>query len=539
MKFNTTFFLILFCGLSTFAQLSKTDYLLKNKPNLCGKIPEIQAEENVLYLKIPYGSSHIINADAISTVKGKTIETVELVFTTYTGTQTFDQQQLNKARLNALKKIAPEIINNELIEWKLTGQTDCKTAAQGNDFFHGFIITYRPSPTPESREKELTYIKDVLEQSATTSSVSFAKGTVSSGLELQFYSNIDRNAAFSDNPSDLYNYLSRSTVYPRQAVVNHIHGTVYISFDVDEQGYVKNARVKKGIGGGCDEEALRVIKTMPRWKPALLSGKPVTSSQQIPITFYLDDVVSNADLLSIPDTTGTLSLDVTPSSNPLPVPSQTYTYKRDSTLFKIFARNANWEKVLVICDFTSSMAPYTAQLLVWHQLNVKSNQNKTQHFTFFNDGDYKPNSQKPIGGAGGIYHGNAATFEEVSDLAIKTMMRGIGGTDIPENNLEAILEAIKMCPDCKDIVMIADNYATPRDMALLPKVNKPIKVILCGTNGGVNTAYLDIAYQTHGAVYTMEEDIENLTSLNEGEEITIDGHTYHIVKGKFIRVYKM
>ena len=91
--------------------------------------------------------------------------------------------------------------------------------------------------------------------------------------------------------------------------------------------------------------------------------------------------------------------------------------------------------------------------------------------------------------------------------------------------------------DRESFILIADNYAPVRDMALLRKINKPVHVILCGTQAGyIHVEYLQIAYKTGGSVHTIEEDIENLTEMSEGAKLEIGGITYQIQRGKFVIV---
>lgn len=83
-------------------------------------------------------------------------------------------------------------------------------------------------------------------------------------------------------------FLSRNIIYPQQATEKGIEGTVYISFIVDSAGNIFNAKILRGIGGGCDEEALRVLNLMPRWIPGRQNGKNVAVLFTMPIIFSLD-----------------------------------------------------------------------------------------------------------------------------------------------------------------------------------------------------------------------------------------------------------
>ena len=82
-------------------------------------------------------------------------------------------------------------------------------------------------------------------------------------------------------------FLRDNMVYPRQAKETGIQGKVYIGFVVDETGQVVEAKLLRGIGGGCDEEALRVINAMPKWKPGRQTGKAVRVQFSIDIDFRL------------------------------------------------------------------------------------------------------------------------------------------------------------------------------------------------------------------------------------------------------------
>ncbi|RLD48169.1 MAG: energy transducer TonB, partial [Bacteroidetes bacterium] len=75
--------------------------------------------------------------------------------------------------------------------------------------------------------------------------------------------------------------------YPPQAKNNGIQGRIFINFIVEPDGIVSDVKILKGIGGGCDKEALRVVKNMPRWEPGVQKGKPVRVSYNLPIKFTL------------------------------------------------------------------------------------------------------------------------------------------------------------------------------------------------------------------------------------------------------------
>lgn len=87
---------------------------------------------------------------------------------------------------------------------------------------------------------------------------------------------------------DMLNYLSQNIKYPKAAIKNNVQGRVMVQFVVNEDGSISDAKVVKGIGGGCDEEALRIVNTMPNWKPGKQNGKPVKVLYTQPMNFRLE-----------------------------------------------------------------------------------------------------------------------------------------------------------------------------------------------------------------------------------------------------------
>lgn len=82
-------------------------------------------------------------------------------------------------------------------------------------------------------------------------------------------------------------YLQENIKYPEMAKESGIQGTVHLKFVIEKDGSVSNVSVQRGIGGGCDEEAVRVVKKMPKWQPAKQRGRPVRVWFNMPIKFTL------------------------------------------------------------------------------------------------------------------------------------------------------------------------------------------------------------------------------------------------------------
>ena len=82
-------------------------------------------------------------------------------------------------------------------------------------------------------------------------------------------------------------FFAENMKYPKKAKEQGIQGKVYITFVVEPNGSVTNIQVLRGIGGGCDEEAIRVIRLMPNWEPGTQRGQAVRVQVNMPIKFSL------------------------------------------------------------------------------------------------------------------------------------------------------------------------------------------------------------------------------------------------------------
>ncbi|MFI5222414.1 MAG: toxin-antitoxin system YwqK family antitoxin, partial [Bacteroidia bacterium] len=202
---------------------------------------------------------------------------------------------------------------------------------------------------------------------------------------------------------------------------------------------------------------------------------------------------------------------------------------KDSTIFKVFKRNPQWKRVLMVVDMTGSMFPYIGQLLVWYKQNYETE--KIKHYVLFNDGDNMPDDKKIIGQTGGVHAFDAKDFKKFKKDVDDVRKLGEGGDD-PENDLEAVLTAITLYRDYTDLVLVADD-SDIRDMKLLKRIRKPVHVILCGTKRGINHQYLEVAYRTKGSIHTTFNDV-NMKTIKEGDRIELDNDIFIFQNGDFV-----
>ena len=99
------------------------------------------------------------------------------------------------------------------------------------------------------------------------------------------YMVVEHMPEFVGGMEGLGKYLGDNLVYPKEAVANKVSGTVFVSFIINADGSVSDVQVLKGIGSGCNEEALRVVQRMPVWLPGKQSGQSVAVRYSLPIRF--------------------------------------------------------------------------------------------------------------------------------------------------------------------------------------------------------------------------------------------------------------
>lgn len=105
--------------------------------------------------------------------------------------------------------------------------------------------------------------------------------------EMQIFTIVEQMPAFPGGEAELFKYLRKNIKYPAMAKESGISGTVHVTFVINQKGEIKDAKVIRGIGGGCDKEALRVVKSMPKWNAGKQRGKPVRVQYNLPVRFLL------------------------------------------------------------------------------------------------------------------------------------------------------------------------------------------------------------------------------------------------------------
>ena len=106
-------------------------------------------------------------------------------------------------------------------------------------------------------------------------------------VEETVYDVVEEMPQFPGGPSALFEYLSNNLQYPVVAEENGVQGRVIVTFIVEKDGSISNAKVVKAVDPSLDKEAIRLVESMPNWIPGKQNGEPVRVKYTVPVTFRL------------------------------------------------------------------------------------------------------------------------------------------------------------------------------------------------------------------------------------------------------------
>lgn len=136
----------------------------------------------------------------------------------------------------------------------------------------------------EELDEELELESTDLDENTTIEFVEFEEKEVA---EPEIFTIVEEMPGFPGGEAKLFEYLGKETKFPPMARDAGIQGTVFVRFVVYEDGAIKDVTVVRSVHPALDEEAIRVIKSMPKWKPGKQRGKPVRVQYNLPIKFIL------------------------------------------------------------------------------------------------------------------------------------------------------------------------------------------------------------------------------------------------------------
>ncbi|MDR9398003.1 energy transducer TonB [Salibacter sp.] len=187
-------------------------------------------------------------------------------------------------------------------EWKIFEQTKTELGQLNiqNEEEEMIPITQRkpppPPPPPKQQVIEIVDDDEEIEEELEIESTEIDEDAMVEFEEMpeeevveepEIFQVVEDPPEFPGGEEELFKYLGKSIQYPPMAKDAGVSGVVYVTFVVNEDGSISDVEVLRGIGAGCDKEAIRVVENMPKWKPGKQRGKSVKVQFNLPIRFTL------------------------------------------------------------------------------------------------------------------------------------------------------------------------------------------------------------------------------------------------------------
>lgn len=176
----------------------------------------------------------------------------------------------------------PEGVSNNAVGQTFTpatGSTGTRNKTIGNASTHSSGVPVMTKDKSVSNSPQ--YVPATMDKKVTEESVKVA---TDSAKETAFHA-IETQASYPGGEKAMKEFINKNKVYPVRAKNANIHGKVYLRFKIAKDGSIQDIRIVRGIANGCDEEAIRILKLMPKWKPAKSGKKSVESEMTVVVEF--------------------------------------------------------------------------------------------------------------------------------------------------------------------------------------------------------------------------------------------------------------
>ncbi len=189
------------------------------------------------------------------------------------------------------EKVIIEVADEEEIEEQFDVNLEVETTAPAINNLAGEI---QPNKTDFTNETEALPIDNLIEEQASTKqegvivddrSKAKKATAATAGSQIARAQNQPAKLPLAEAPEGIMKYLKQHTKYPETAKAKGVQGTVIITFIVNETGGLEGFEIVEKLGYDCDEEAVRVLREGPLWKPAKINGKPVISLGRVEVAF--------------------------------------------------------------------------------------------------------------------------------------------------------------------------------------------------------------------------------------------------------------
>lgn len=156
-----------------------------------------------------------------------------------------------------------------------------KSLGDDEDLRFGQLV---PPPPPVEQPQKIVVEKKVLtEKGEEVVEIAYVET-----IESEIFIGVEESPSFKGGEGELRAFLKNNAKYPEEAAKANIQGRVTVQFVVEKDGSISSIKVLKGLGFGLDEEARRVVGSMPAWNPGVQNGRPVRVFYTIPIVFTLE-----------------------------------------------------------------------------------------------------------------------------------------------------------------------------------------------------------------------------------------------------------
>ncbi len=143
-------------------------------------------------------------------------------------------------------------------------------------------------PDEQEIKEEIKFVFDIeVTEETKIQEVAVVEAPVVEEHSEEIFSIVEENAEPRGGMAAFYQYVGSQIKYPAQARRMRVEGKVFVEFVIGKDGKITDVVAVKGIGAGCDEEAVRIIQNSPPWKPGKQRGKPVRQRMVLPIIFKL------------------------------------------------------------------------------------------------------------------------------------------------------------------------------------------------------------------------------------------------------------
>lgn len=187
------------------------------------------------------------------------------------------------------------------LEWKnITVEKKSTQKLELNTMEEQMVQPTQPKKPPKKQPKKTEKVEVVEEEEDIENELTMSDMEIDEDSEFNFeggeeqakedkvFMVVEDDPTFPGGQGKMMKYIQEHLEYPQMAREMDVQGTVHVSFVVQKDGSITDVKVLKGIGSGCDKEAKRVVRNMPKWKPGKQRGRAVKVNVRIPIRFRLN-----------------------------------------------------------------------------------------------------------------------------------------------------------------------------------------------------------------------------------------------------------